>query len=154
MQILSDISKKNVCVSNSVTKLWKIFVPFLEVIPDLSFHYDADPDRKNDAALDRKNDADPDRKNDANPDRKNDADPDDPDHVNDADPDHTYIQMMWIHAHLDPHCCRASFFPILLQVRAISMSDGKNLAAFFNISFPIWLRQSHVLNAPRYSIQC
>lgn len=35
------------------------------------------------------------------------------------------------------------------QVRAISMSDGKNLAAFFNISFPIWLRQSHVLNAPR-----
>ena len=35
-------------------------------------------------------------------------------------------------------------------MRAIGLEDGKNLASFFNISFPLWLRQSHVLHAPRY----
>jgi len=35
------------------------------------------------------------------------------------------------------------------QMRAIGLEDGKNLASFFNISFPLWLRQSHVLHAPR-----
>ena len=30
------------------------------------------------------------------------------------------------------------------------MEDGKNLAGFFNISFPIWCRQSHIVNTPRY----
>ena len=35
-------------------------------------------------------------------------------------------------------------------MRAIGMEDGKKIASFFNISFPLWLRQSHVLHAPRY----
>jgi len=35
------------------------------------------------------------------------------------------------------------------QLRAISLEDGKNLAGFFNVSFPIWLHQTHVLSAPR-----
>jgi len=34
-------------------------------------------------------------------------------------------------------------------LRAIGVEDGKNLAAFFNICFPLWLRQSHVVNTPR-----
>ena len=36
-----------------------------------------------------------------------------------------------------------------LQLRAIGLEDGKQLAKFFNISFPLFLRQSHVLHAPR-----
>jgi len=35
------------------------------------------------------------------------------------------------------------------QLRAISMDDGKIIASFFNISFPVWLHNSHILNAPR-----
>jgi len=35
------------------------------------------------------------------------------------------------------------------QMKAIGLEDGKNLASFFNISFPLWLRQSHILHAPR-----
>jgi len=35
------------------------------------------------------------------------------------------------------------------HLRAIGMEDGKKMASFFNISFPLWLRQSHVFNAPR-----
>ncbi|XP_023347327.1 alpha-tocopherol transfer protein [Eurytemora carolleeae] len=35
------------------------------------------------------------------------------------------------------------------QMRAIGLENGKNMASFFNIAFPVWLRQSHVLNAPR-----
>ena len=34
-------------------------------------------------------------------------------------------------------------------MRAIGYEDGKNLAAFFNISFPLWMRQSHIVNTPR-----
>ena len=37
----------------------------------------------------------------------------------------------------------------LFQMRAIGLEDGKIMASFFNISFPLWLRQSHVLHAPR-----
>jgi len=35
------------------------------------------------------------------------------------------------------------------QLRAIGMEDAKNIARFFNVSFPVWLRNSHVLHAPR-----
>ena len=35
------------------------------------------------------------------------------------------------------------------QMRAIGYEDGRNLAAFFNICFPLWMRQSHVVNTPR-----
>jgi len=35
------------------------------------------------------------------------------------------------------------------HMRAIGLEDGKNMVNFYNISFPLWLRQSHVLNAPR-----
>ena len=37
----------------------------------------------------------------------------------------------------------------LLKMRAIGYEDGRNLAAFFNISFPLWMRQSHIVNTPR-----
>jgi len=37
----------------------------------------------------------------------------------------------------------------LKHLRAIGLEDGKNLAAFFNISFPVWMRMSHVINTPR-----
>ena len=36
------------------------------------------------------------------------------------------------------------------HLRAIGMEDGRTMAGFFNISFPLWLRISHVLNAPRW----
>lgn len=35
------------------------------------------------------------------------------------------------------------------HMRAIGLDDGKNLAKFFNISFPLWVRQSHIINTPR-----
>ena len=38
------------------------------------------------------------------------------------------------------------------QMRNISLEDGKNLAQFFNVSFPVWLRKTHIINAPRYSV--
>ena len=38
-------------------------------------------------------------------------------------------------------------------MRAIGLDDGKNLAKFFNISFPLWVRQSHIINTPRYSLR-
>ena len=40
-------------------------------------------------------------------------------------------------------------FTKLFQMRAIGLDDGKNLAKFFNISFPLWVRQSHIINTPR-----
>lgn len=36
------------------------------------------------------------------------------------------------------------------HVMAMGVEDGRNLARFFNISFPLWLRQSHIVNAPRF----
>jgi len=35
------------------------------------------------------------------------------------------------------------------HLRAVGMEDGKNMASFFNICFPLWLRQTHVVHAPR-----
>merc|ERR1711971_67335 len=35
------------------------------------------------------------------------------------------------------------------HLRAIGLEDGKNMASFFNVSFPLYMRQTHVLHAPR-----